>query len=279
MRVGRGRQLAGGDADTADPDAVRARGVAEALPGRVHLALRPAVHSTSSQWATDIGACCQPTHGAAPVAAQTARYGARVSAPAPSPAVSGTRALRLIGLGALVGVPAALVAALFIAVVHELQHLLWHDLPERLGTTAPPWYLVLGLPLLGACIVLVARTRLPGDGGHGPLGGISVEPTSLAHGPGVALAALGTLPFGAVLGPEAPLIALGSVTAAVLVPATRLDERERGVLSLAGSFSAISALFGGPLVAGMLLLEAGVGLGPALIPFLIPGSSPPRSAS
>ena len=205
------------------------------------------------------------------MAAQTARYGARVSAPAPSPAVSGTRALRLIGLGALVGVPAALVAALFIAVVHELQHWLWHDLPERLGATAPPWYLVLGLPLLGACIVLVARTRLPGDGGHGPLGGISVEPTSLAHGPGVALAALGTLPFGAVLGPEAPLIALGSVTAAVLVPATRLDERERGVLSLAGSFSAISALFGGPLVAGMLLLEAGVGLGPALIPFLIPG--------
>jgi H+/Cl- antiporter ClcA len=43
------------------------------------------------------------------------------------------------------------------------------------------------------------------------------------------------------------------------------------VLSLAGSFSAISALFGGPLVAGMLLLEGGVGLGPKLIPILLPG--------
>src|SRR4026207_367111 len=39
----------------------------------------------------------------------------------------------------------------------------------------------------------------------------------------------------------------------------------------AASFSAISSVFGGPLVAGMLLLEAGVGLGVAVIPFLIPG--------
>ena len=43
------------------------------------------------------------------------------------------------------------------------------------------------------------------------------------------------------------------------------------MLSTAGSFSAISSIFGGPLVAGMLLLEAGVGLGAAVIPFLIPG--------
>jgi H+/Cl- antiporter ClcA len=43
------------------------------------------------------------------------------------------------------------------------------------------------------------------------------------------------------------------------------------VLSTAGSFSAISALFGGPLVAGMLLVEAGVGMGAALIPMLLPG--------
>jgi H+/Cl- antiporter ClcA len=42
------------------------------------------------------------------------------------------------------------------------------------------------------------------------------------------------------------------------------------VLATAGSFSAISALFGGPLVAG-LLLEAGSGLGAALIGTLLPG--------
>ena len=181
------------------------------------------------------------------------------------------RALRLVGFGALVGVPAALVAALFVAVVHELEHWLWHDLPERLGASGPPWYLVLGLPLAGACVVLAARTLLPGDGGHGPLGGISVAPTPISHAPGVALAAIGTLSFGAVLGPEAPLIALGSVVGVAAARSARLGAGDTKVLSTAGSFSAISALFGGPLVAGMLLLEAGVGLGASLIPILIPG--------
>lgn len=176
-----------------------------------------------------------------------------------------------MGLGALVGVPAALLAAVFMAVVHELEHWLWHDLPERLDASGPPWYLVLGLPVVGACIVLAARTLLPGDGGHEPLGGISVAPTPIAHAPGVALAAIGSLAFGAVLGPEAPLIALGSVVGVTFARLARVGEGEGKVISTAGSFSAISALFGGPLVAAVLLLEAGVGLGASLIPILIPG--------
>jgi H+/Cl- antiporter ClcA len=127
-----------------------------------------------------------------------------VSASASSPPVSGGRALRLVALGALVGVPAALVAAAFVAAVHELEELLWHDLPEQLDAETPPWYLVLGLPVLGAGIVIAGRRLLPGDGGHEPLDGISVEPTPLAYAPDVAVAAIGTLAFGAVLGPEAP---------------------------------------------------------------------------
>jgi len=173
-----------------------------------------------------------------------------------------------------VGVPAALVAALFVAVVHELEHWLWHDLPEHLNASGPPWYLVLGVPVVGACLVLVARALLPGDGGHEPLGAISVAPTPIAHAPGVALAAVGSLAFGAVLGPEGPLIALGSVVGVAIASLARRDEKDEQqvrVLSTAGSFSAISALFGGPLLAGMLLLEAGVGLGASLIPILIPG--------
>ena len=97
------------------------------------------------------------------------------------------------------------------------------------------------------------------------------EPTPLSHAPGIALAALGTLAFGAVLGPEAPLIALGSVVGVAVASLARADSRDGKVLSTAGSFSAISSIFGGPLVAAMLLLEAGVGLGVAVIPFLIPG--------
>jgi H+/Cl- antiporter ClcA len=51
----------------------------------------------------------------------------------------------------------------------------------------------------------------------------------------------------------------------------RLDDREEKVVASAGSFSAISALFGGPLVAGMLLLEGSVGLGAAALAVLLPG--------
>jgi H+/Cl- antiporter ClcA len=51
----------------------------------------------------------------------------------------------------------------------------------------------------------------------------------------------------------------------------RLDATEGAVLSTAGSFSAISALFGGPLVAGVLLVEGGLSAGAALIPVLLPG--------
>ena len=185
--------------------------------------------------------------------------------------MGGAAYLRLIGLGAAIGVPAALVAAGFIALVHELEHWLWDSLPDQLGYASPPWYLVLGLPLLGACVVLAARRLLPGDGGHSPLDGISVEPTPFRYGPGVALAAIGTLAFGPVLGPEAPLIALGSVVGLAILPLVRLGRQEQAVLATAGSFAAIAALFGGPLVAGLLLLEAGGGLGAALIPMLLPG--------
>jgi H+/Cl- antiporter ClcA len=176
---------------------------------------------------------------------------------------SGRAYLRLVLLGALVGIPAGLVGALFLALVHELEDWLWPADPE--------WYLVAGLPVAGALIVIVARRFLPGDGGHPPLKGLSHEAMPVAYAPGVALAALGTLAFGAVLGPEAPVIALGGITALVVTSAARLGDQERSVLANAGSFSAISALFGGPIVAGVMMLEAGVGLGGKLIPALLPG--------
>jgi H+/Cl- antiporter ClcA len=185
--------------------------------------------------------------------------------------VSGAAYLRLVLLGALIGIPAALLAAMFLAFVHELEHWLWDELPEQLGSSSPPWYLVIGLPVVGAALVVAARTLLPGEGGHEPLEGLGVAPTPVEYTPGIALAAIGTLAFGAVLGPEAPLIALGSIVGVAVTRIVKLGPRENAVLGTAGSFSAISALFGGPLVAGMLMLEAGVGLGAALLPALLPG--------
>jgi H+/Cl- antiporter ClcA len=191
----------------------------------------------------------------------------------PQAPLSGGTYLRLVLTGAVIGIPAALVAAGFLALVHELEDVLWHDLPEWLGSSSgtPQWYVIVLLPLAGALVVLAARTLLPGDGGHDPREGLGMSPTPIAHAPGIVLAALGTLAFGAVLGPEAPLIALGSVVGLALARLHDFGDREHRVLATAGSYSAISALFGGPLVASMLMLEAGLAMGAALTPILVPG--------
>jgi H+/Cl- antiporter ClcA len=180
--------------------------------------------------------------------------------------------LKLVGLAALVGIPAAAAAAVFLGFVHELQHWLWTDLPDALGESSPPWYLVLGLPVVGGAIVWAARTFLPGDGGHSPLDGIDPAPAPLSHAPGVVIAALGTLGFGLVVGPEAPVVTLGAIIAIAIASFAPLDDRERKALALAGAFAAIAALFGGPLVAGVMMTEsAAMTLGAAFAPALVPG--------
>jgi hypothetical protein len=95
---------------------------------------------------------------------------------------AGLRYVRLVLLGALVGIPAGVVAALFLALVHELEHWLWTDLPDALGASSPPWYLVLGLPVAGAAILLAARALLPGDGGKPPLAGHPLRGSPTASG-------------------------------------------------------------------------------------------------
>ena len=179
--------------------------------------------------------------------------------------------LRLVLLGAVIGIPAALLASVFLAFVHDVEHWLWHDLPHHLDESSPPWYLVIGLPVAGACLVAIARRFLPGDGGHSPLHGFAGKPPLLSYAPGIALAAIGTLSFGAVLGPEGPLIALGAVVGILITRIARLGAQESAVLANAGSFAAISALFGGPIVGGVLMMEGAIGFGAATISILLPG--------
>jgi H+/Cl- antiporter ClcA len=119
--------------------------------------------------------------------------------------------------------------------------------------------------------VYLARRFLRGDGGHPPLQGIGGGAVPVSHAPGIALAAIGTLAFGAVLGPEAPLIALGAAVGMVFTLIGRIDEKAKAVLATAGSFSAISALFGGPVVGGVMMVESGLAMGTALLAVLLPG--------
>jgi len=87
------------------------------------------------------------------------------------------------------------------------------------------------------------------------------------------LAAFATLSLGVVLGPEAPLIALGAGLGALAVRLVKRDApaRVQSVLAAAGSFAAISTLLGSPLTGAFLLMEAsGLG-GPTLGLVLVPG--------
>ena len=96
------------------------------------------------------------------------------------------------------------------------------------------------------------------------------SPTLPIELPGVALAALA---FGAVLGPEAPLIAIGRGLGALAIRSIERDSAPAAValIATAGSFAAISTLIGSPVVAAFLMLEvAGLG-GTMLAVALLPG--------
>jgi chloride channel protein, CIC family len=121
--------------------------------------------------------------------------------------------------------------------------------------------------------VAFAIARLPGHGGHVPADGLQVGPTEPNTVPGVALAGLASLGLGLVLGPEAPLIAIGSGVAVYLVKLAKRDAPPTLLLVLgaAGAFAAISTIFGSPIIAAILVIEAS-GLGGATLPLvLIPG--------
>nr|WP_246256639.1 chloride channel protein [Isoptericola halotolerans] len=129
-----------------------------------------------------------------------------------------------------------------------------------------PWILLAGV------LVGVAVRWLPGRGGHVPVDGLALGPVPAASVPGILLAALGGLPLGAVLGPEGPLLALGSAVALLLVrPIGKTSApTAQALLTVAGASAALAAIFGSPLVAAVFVLEA-VGLaGPRLARVILP---------
>ena len=96
-------------------------------------------------------------------------------------------------------------------------------------------------------------SRLPGRGGHVPARGLNAAPTQPIELPGVILAALASIGLGHVLGPEAPLIALGGGLGLLAVRLLRGDAPPEvgDPLAAAGTFAALSFLFGSPLIAAV----------------------------
>lgn len=180
----------------------------------------------------------------------------------------------LLAFGALIGAPVAAIAYGFLKLVTEVQSWMFQDLPTALGfDPAPAWW---PLPVLVTAGLLVALTvrYLPGTGGHEPTGGLSATGTPAGiELPGIALAAFVTLTFGAVLGPEAPLIAIGGGLAALAVHLAKRDAPAQAsvVIGAAGSFAAISTLLGSPIVGAFLLMEVAGLAGPLIGVVLAPG--------
>ena len=91
--------------------------------------------------------------------------------------------------------------------------------------------------------------------------------------PGIVLAALATLGLGIVLGPESPLIAIGTGVALYVVKRAKSDAPPNLLLVLgaAGAFAAISVVFGSPIMAAIIIIEASGLAGTTLALLLIPG--------
>lgn len=201
--------------------------------------------------------------------------GTSVAGPAdPYAPVRTRRYVGLLVMAAALGVPVSAIAFGFLALVSELQSLTYTELPKALGFEGTPsWWPV---PLLGAAGLLVGLTvrHLPGGGGHRPAEGlVSTGAPAAAELPGIALAALASLGVGAVLGPEAPLIALGGGLAVWAAGRVKRDlaPEARTLVGASGSFAAVSALLGSPLLGAFLLMEVAGPAGPTLGVVLVPG--------
>ena len=87
------------------------------------------------------------------------------------------------------------------------------------------------------------------------------------------IAALLTLGLGAVLGPEAPLIAIGGGLGALTVHLAKRDAPPMAatMMASAGSFAAVSTLLGSPLLGAFLIMEAAGIAGATLSLVALPG--------
>ncbi len=177
-------------------------------------------------------------------------------------------------LAAILGIPISAVAYGFLALVSVIQKFLFDDLPQDVfAGDAPAWWPVPWLVLCGLLTGLTIR-YLPGNGGHSPAFGFKAGgPTADSELPGIILAALATLSLGAVLGPEAPLIAIGGGLAALTVHLVKKDAPPMAltIMASAGSFAAISTLLGSPLLGAFLIMEAAGIAGATLSLVALPG--------
>src|SRR3954447_5125729 len=170
----------------------------------------------------------------------------------------------LLVLAALVGLVVSLAAWGFLELIYQIQQGVFTHLPKDLGYDGAPLLWSLPVLAIAGLVTAFAIVRLPGSGGHVPAEGLNPAPTQPIELPGVILAALASIGLGIVLGPEAPLIALGGGLGFLAVRMLRRNAPPEvsTLLATAGTFAALSFLFGSPLIGAVIMIEA-AGLGGA----------------
>ncbi|MGK2955454.1 MAG: chloride channel protein [Solirubrobacterales bacterium] len=193
--------------------------------------------------------------------------------PDPASVIRSRQFVVLLVLASIVGVIASVVAWGFLELVYYIQTWVYTDIPEGLGfDSAPIWW---SLPILAVAGVITAFAieRLPGTGGHEPSDGLSPGTIPPIELPGVILAAFASIGLGMVLGPEAPLMAIGGGVGFITIRALRKDSPPQvgQLLASAGVFASLSFLFGSPIIAAVILIET-AGLSRERMPLVvIPG--------
>lgn len=195
--------------------------------------------------------------------------------PTPLELLQSKQYLALLILAAIIGAPIAVLALFFLKLVAETQKWVYTTLPGELGFgSVPTWWPLLPLIVAGLIVSLTIR-YLPGTAGDKPAEGLKLSTARPIEIPAVFIAALATLGLGGVLGPEMPLIVIGSGLGALAMHLVKRDAPKQAVavIGASGGFAAISTLLGNPILAVFLILEVGggTGAGALLDPLIMPG--------
>ncbi len=176
-------------------------------------------------------------------------------------------------LAALLGLVSAVITFVFLVLVHVGQTLIWEQVAQAVGVSAPVFTLVictLGGLLVGVLVKIFGDhsgifAEMMAEFGH-------TGRFNYRHAPGIVITALPSLIAGGSLGPEAPLAdacgSLGTLTAEKL----RLDERETRSLGFSGLSGMLAAFITSPFGGALLGLEsarAGVDYAWTLFPSLV----------
>jgi H+/Cl- antiporter ClcA len=191
----------------------------------------------------------------------------------PSATLRSKRFLVLLVLAGIVGLVVSFAAWGFLELLHQIQVGVFQGLPKDLGFSSTPRWWYLPVLAIAGVVTAFAIATLPGRGGHVPAYGLKsgqIQPIEL---PSVILAGLASIGLGLVIGPEAPLIALGGGLGLLAMRLINKDAPNEvgAVMAAAGMFAAVSLIFASPVIAAVLMIEvSGLG-GSRLTLILIPG--------